>query len=521
MAYDCIIFTDVTYTNLVYKPMGAYKLANHLRSSGYSCLVVDHFHTFTQQQILDIIAASVGPETKFVGFSIAFFNSVEGTNPMDPISDNTYKPLEYNQSFCPQGQAFEIALVSAIHDINSHCKIVLGGAARISNQIKNPRVDYVISGFAEVAILDLVHSLELGQVPGTAVKNIWGTHIIDGGSAESFDYQHSEMVWQPEDVAGIKVLQLDVSRGCKFNCTFCDWSMRGTKNNKWTREIDVLASELQRNYDQYGIYRYFVHDHTFNESDYKLNVVKQAVKQLTFQPIIWCHVRPDLLVKYPNRTDTMYEVGVRSMMMGIETLDPDVAKTVGKGLAPEKIIAELKNIQQRYGNELLTHGNFVIGLPGESIDSVLATAARLENGDISLHHWSYNALMISTDHNNWWGSTYEQDPARYGYTENKNTITTGFNIDYRKNSLMNWRNDHMTFEQAMHLNKKLYDSAADNPAYLVDSMVSWALMGFTDLDFKGIQKLRPRDIDWFSVSKQRLHYLYDYKKNIIKHVHGK
>jgi radical SAM superfamily enzyme YgiQ (UPF0313 family) len=297
--------------------------------------------------------------------------------------------------------------------------------------------------------------------------------------------------------------------------------MRGTKTNKWTREIDVLAAELHRNYDQYGIYRYFVHDHTFNESDYKLNVVKQAVKQLTFQPIIWCHARPDLLVKHPNRTDIMYEVGVRSMMMGIETLDPVVAKTVGKGLAPEKIIAELKNIRQRYGNELLTHGNFVIGLPGESVNSVMQTASRLEQGDILLHHWSYNALMISTDTDNWWGSAYEQDPNKHGYIDDDENYNITYNIDYRKNSLMNWRNKNMNFSQAMDLNKKLTEQATNNPAYLADSMTNWALMGFTDLGFNEIQQLRPRDINWNSISKQRLHYLFNYKKQLMNSLRTK
>ena len=86
---------------------------------------------------------------------------------------------------------------------------------------------------------------------------------------------------------------------------------------------------------------------------------------------------------------------------------------------------------------------------------------------------------------------------------------------------MNWRNAHMTFGQAMDLNKQLSEQATNNPSYLADSMLNWALMGFTNLDLNDIQQLRPQDIDWFSVSKQRLHYLYNYKKNIIKHVHGK
>lgn len=521
MAYDCVIFTDVTYSNVVYKPLGAYRLANYLRENGYTCLVVDHFHAFSIDQTLDIISQAVDKNTKFVGFSIAFFSNVEGTKPMDPTANNSYTHLDYNRAFCPQGYSFETNLVSAIKDKNPDCKIVLGGAARISSQIKNPRVDYTISGFAEVAALDLIRSLEINQVPTAAVKNVWGTYIIDGGSAESFDYQHSSMKWLPQDIGAIQVLQLDLSRGCRFNCNFCDWSLRGTKSNKWVRHVDIIAEELQRNYDLYGVYKYFVQDHTFNESDYKLNTIKTAVKQLTFQPIFWCHTRPDLLVTHPHRTDDMFEVGVRSMMMGIETLDPAVSKRIGKGLAPSKIITELKNIRQRYKNELLTHANFIIGLPGETVSSVLHTASLLESGEVPVHHWGYNALMISTDTNNWWGSVYEKNPANYGYTENKDEYTAGFNIDYRKNSLLNWRNEHMSFGQAMDLNKKLTESAASNPACLADSMLNWALMGFTDLQLSGVQTQRFYDINWNSVSKQRLRYLFNYKKQLLNSVRTK
>lgn len=515
MSYDCVLFTDVTYPNSIYKPLGAYRLANHLRSNGYSCLVVDHFHTFTQQQALSIISRAVGVNTKFVGFSIAFFNSIEGQNPMDPRASIICQKLDYNRAFCPQGLDFETVLISSIKEINSDCKIVLGGAARISSQINNPRVDYTISGFAEIAVLDLVRCIERNTVPSSAIKNVWGAYIIDGANAESFDYQHSQMIWQPQDIGGIKVLQLDLSRGCKFNCNFCDWSMRGTKSNKWIRQIDILVAELQRNYDLYGVYKYFIQDHTLNESDYKLNILKETVKQLTFSPIFWCHARPDLLVKYPAHTEIMIEAGVKSMMMGIDTLDPTAAKAIGKGLNPEKIVAELKNIRRRYGNDLLTHGNFVIGLPTETVASIQKTALRLESGEVPLHHWSYNAVMITTDTQGWWGSAFDQDPVRFGYTIDTEEPVSKFNIDYRKNSLLNWRNNQMTFGQAMDLGQQFARSGAAASHYCEDSMSAWSLMGFTDMELSDIQNLHPSAIDWHQISRNRLRFLDQYKRQLL------
>ena len=52
--YDAVIFTDVTDTVTIYKAIGAYKIANTLRQQGYSCLVVDHLHAFTLDEIKEV-----------------------------------------------------------------------------------------------------------------------------------------------------------------------------------------------------------------------------------------------------------------------------------------------------------------------------------------------------------------------------------------------------------------------------------------------------------------------------------
>ena len=75
--YDFVIFTDVTDTILSYKAIGAYKIANTLREEGYTVLVVDHLHTFSLDEFKRIIDLSVGPNTKFVGFSSTFYNASE------------------------------------------------------------------------------------------------------------------------------------------------------------------------------------------------------------------------------------------------------------------------------------------------------------------------------------------------------------------------------------------------------------------------------------------------------------
>ena len=81
--YDFIFFTDLTDTIYVTKTIGAFKCANVLRSNGYSCLVVDHLHTFTQDQLDTLLSKVITNQTLAVGFSVTFMRNSN----VEPLSD--------------------------------------------------------------------------------------------------------------------------------------------------------------------------------------------------------------------------------------------------------------------------------------------------------------------------------------------------------------------------------------------------------------------------------------------------
>jgi hypothetical protein len=101
--YDTVIFTDVTDTVTIYKAIGAYKIANTLRQQGYSCLVVDHLHAFTLEELKQVINKSVSINTLFVGFSTTFFNST--LNSVNGDGSLTYSSIL--SGVIPQGIDFQ------------------------------------------------------------------------------------------------------------------------------------------------------------------------------------------------------------------------------------------------------------------------------------------------------------------------------------------------------------------------------------------------------------------------------
>ena len=119
-----ILFTDLTDTIYVAKTIGAYKCAHSLRSAGYSVLVIDHLHTFDEHELKDLLAKIVSDQTLAVGFSATFFRNINV--PLNPDESITYTNLPGN-TFFPQGKQVEDSIVAYIKQLNSNCKILLGG----------------------------------------------------------------------------------------------------------------------------------------------------------------------------------------------------------------------------------------------------------------------------------------------------------------------------------------------------------------------------------------------------------
>ena len=211
--YDTIIFTDVIDTVTVYKAIGAYKIANTLRQHGYTCLVVDHLHSLSLDEAKQIITKYLNRESLFVGFSTTF------------ASDK-----------------IESELITHIKSINNNCKIVLGGT-KATSSISNKNIDYSIISYGEKSIVNLANHLRNNSHLET-YKNIFGVNIIDGRKDTEYDFVNSKFHWTDTDVGGVKVLPIEISRGCIFKCKFCSYPLNGKQNLDFIRHSDNLYEEL-------------------------------------------------------------------------------------------------------------------------------------------------------------------------------------------------------------------------------------------------------------------------------------
>ena len=499
--YNVVIFTDIT-DNIVSMPnLGPYKCAHVLRKQGYTCLVVNHLSEYTYDELVEVIDTAVGADTYLVGFSSTFLRDVQIERvPGQPTP--RYPEIGMKTVF-PQGKEFENRVISYLRTKNKNIKTVVGGV-KVSQQYSNKNIDYVCIGYSEVSIVELVNHLVKNTPIAKSTKNIWGVTVIDDRTAPTYDFGNEDMVWLPTDIVNHKTLPIEIGRGCIFRCKFCSFPLMGKKNLDHIKHPDILYRELSYNYANYGITNYMIGDDTFNDHPDKLDMILTAVRKLEFQPRFWGYHRLDLLCTRPETVQTLYDIGVRAMYFGIESMDPHAAKTIGKGHDRNKQIRMIEYIRNKYP-DITLHGSFIIGLPGESIESVTNTFNQLLNQTIPLHSWRFNGLLIAEPDASSFDSEFTKNYSEYGYTHQ----------GVLQSIWINWKNEHMDAFTAHALANQFNTDSGLSDNFTLEGNLCMPLttMGY---DFDQLRKTLRKDFDFSDVEYNvRPKFIADYKQQLL------
>ena len=173
-------------------------------------------------------------------------------------------------------------------------------------------------------------------------------------------------------------------RGCPALCTFCLWPQTLSGQPWRTRSADNVAEEVRRALDYFpNMKEIFFDDDTFNIRKARVVELCAKLKPLNFT---WsCTSR--VTVDYET-LKAMKEAGCRLLIVGYESGDPQILKNIKKGATVEQAIAFTKNCKKL---GLLIHGDFIMGLPGETPETIRRTidfAKRLdcETIQVSIAH---------------------------------------------------------------------------------------------------------------------------------------
>lgn len=428
MPVNALIFTELSLRDSLppNRAAGAYRIATEIRKAGYSCQVIDYVTKFSFDELYSILDYFVGEETLIVGFSSTFFTYV----------DTEYQPFQTQQLDTNHKMGLRIKYVTDnlstmnypyhpkrmtqifdhIYKKNPKVKIVYGGAKA---QFQRALCDTFAIGYSDASIVHYMKYLEGKNSFFQFETTPSGNAVIVGDSCY-FDFSTSTIDWHESDfVRRGEVLPIEISRGCVFNCAYCYFPLRGKKNLDHIKKESVLRDEFLRNYHEYGVTRYVYSDDTHNDSMDKLRMLHKVVQSLPFEIEYVAYMRHDLIYANKDSIKLLRESGLRSVMFGIETLNHDAGKAIGKGLHPEKTKELMHRLKEdEWKNEVGIFSGFIVGLPHETPETVNKWFEWVMDKKCPIDTFIVTGLEIKAQkHNLHFGhSILGTKPEKYGYT---------------------------------------------------------------------------------------------------------
>lgn len=484
MKYNAILFTiqsnyltpgpmnpgTFTSESLVMKAAGAYSIANYLRTQNYKTKVIDYLeYMLSKGRVNDLMSyldSIIDSETLIIGFS------------------TTFLPDNYNAK----------AINLFIHFLKKkfpHVKIIVGGAYRQAKKFveqSEGQIDCWVDGFGELAIVEVIKKIQNNE-------SLPKEFNYDRNSIEYNFHNMEPMFSHDHDVIlSGEVLPIEISRGCRFACKFCDTPLTGKdpKDQRYVRSKESITKELVYNYKHFDTTNYYIMCATFNESTEKLLLMQEAIKDAGIKIELVAYTRLDLLHVFPEQIDILKDIGMKSAFFGIESLHDPALKGIGKGIGREKILSTLNIVREKWGPEVFLHGAFIAGLPHDSEETINEWANFIYNKKTPLNSFRIVSLGIYNDSGTN-ASLFEKDPKRYGF--NIDTYSSLTHSSQWTSDIHSISSEAQAMDIAKYWNNKfIYASNIGNP---------WVAMSLRNYNYSWdeIFNVRNTDEDMLKISK--------------------
>jgi len=161
-------------------------------------------------------------------------------------------------------------------------------------------------------------------------------------------------------------VSLYTGRGCPAQCTFCLWPQTIGGHRYRTRSPESVYQEMKRAKELFPqVKEFFFDDDTFTAH---LPRAREIAKKLGALGITWsCNSRAN--VNYET-LKILKENGLRLLLVGYESGNQQILDNIKKGVRIEQTREFTRNCH-RLG--IVIHGTFILGLPGETRESIQQT----------------------------------------------------------------------------------------------------------------------------------------------------
>jgi len=271
-------------------------------------------------------------------------------------------------------------IVSAIKNYNSDIPVALGGVnatAQPKYVLEKSKADYIVLGEGESAIVELVKAIELNQteqlrnIDGIAYKqknNIMiNLKTKFNKNIDTIAWPARELLNHDKYIADGVTMPVITSRSCPGRCTFCCVHLMTGKKWRPRNPFDVV-DEIEDFVSRWNYKNVSIFDDASNVDPERLvTICKEVVRRklnikLSFpSSVIVRYITKELLY-------WMKQAGAIGLSIPIEHANENMRnKIMKKGVGldhVERVLDWCKDIK------LLTFANFVVGMPGETVNTL-------------------------------------------------------------------------------------------------------------------------------------------------------
>ena len=239
------------------------------------------------------------------------------------------------------------------------------------------QIDYVARNEFDYTIKDVADGIPLKDITGISYRNDQGVivHNAERAMIENMDALPFVTPVYKRDLEIEKYyngylrhpyLSLHTGRGCKSRCTFCLWPQTIGGHRYRTRSIGRVMEEIRYAREALPqVKEFFFDDDTFTDDAPRTEAIAREMGKLG---LTWsCNAKANVSRK---TLEILKDNGLRLLLVGYESGNQQILHNVKKGMRVD--VAE-RFTRDCHELGILIHGTFILGLPGESTDTIRET----------------------------------------------------------------------------------------------------------------------------------------------------
>jgi hopanoid biosynthesis associated radical SAM protein HpnJ len=275
----------------------------------------------------------------------------------------------------------DVSVIEALKAANPKLKAGFVGAKVAveprASLLASEAIDFVAGNEFDFTIKEIAEERDWSSITGLSYRDADGTirHNAPRAMLENMDELPFVTPVYKRDLAVEKYfigylkhpyISLYTGRGCKSRCTFCLWPQTVGGHRYRTRSVGHVVDEIRWAKAAFPqVKEFFFDDDTFTDDRPRTEAIARELGKLG---VTWsCNAKANV----PRDTlRVMRDNGLRLLLVGYETGNQQILHNIRKGMRVD-VARRFTRDCHEFG--ITIHGTFIMGLPGESKETIQET----------------------------------------------------------------------------------------------------------------------------------------------------